>query len=176
GCWAGFGMGWGVTREGGPTVADTRPTTCKPPRPRGVTSKAASRRGRAASPASLAMATRTPSAATSSRCRPPSGTSLAANGTLHGRSDARSDFRSGRDPRLVIAAVLGAFFGNAGERFPTISGKAVDRIPDILDLVKSGRSHPCHDHAIQSRNARVLWSAAKQAIYHRVSSAARGWN
>ncbi len=48
-----FSIGSSVTTQVWPTVADTRPTTRRPPRPCRVTSKLASRRGKAASPASV---------------------------------------------------------------------------------------------------------------------------
>jgi hypothetical protein len=49
---------------------------------------------------------------------------------------------------------------------------AVDRIRHPVGLVKGRRARLCHDHAIESGDGVVPRGAAKQAQYHRVSSAA----
>ena len=80
-----FSIGSSVTTQVCSTVADTLPTTCRPLRPCSVTSKLAARRGKATSPASLAMAARAFASATRSRCRPVSGTSLQRDRHAPGR-------------------------------------------------------------------------------------------
>ena len=83
------------------------PTTRRPSRPCRVTSNTASRRGSARNPASLAMAARVRSSATSSTCRPVSDTSCSATGAVQGRSERRSRLGHCRHP----AANAGTFSG-----------------------------------------------------------------
>ena len=51
---------------------------------------------------------------------------------------------------------------------------AVNRIRDAITLVKRRQPRLCHDRAIETGDGIVPRGAAKQAQYHRVSSAARG--
>ena len=84
-----FTIGSSVTTQVCRTVALTRPLTCRPSRPRRVQVEASRlSRSTASTPAGFASAARVSALASSSTCRPDSGTSSTRTGTLQGRSGA----------------------------------------------------------------------------------------